>query len=394
MSSAASDMFYNARSTRSNAPSRASTKSFKSAATSVARSFRSARSQLSRGSSRSGRSSLGRATSRPRRATSRVAPSPYYGPPLTLNAVAKARIPNMTAPIPNSNSNSSWNGIIPSRAPRGFTQYGTAQTGTQLMRTLANVPQSQNDRLLTNAVLRRTARLRELLIENGMDPKLATSKALAKLNTFLEPNIRNASRSVAVKRMRAKAAASMQAQRERAASAARTAKMFAVARVQAMKQRAVEMQRRQANRSAALWSSAVGGSQAMWKGTTKAATSAAAAMAAEARRSRNGIVGGARSTARVFDSRIVAPINMGVVRPVHGASYERRIQKILAEMSNLTRQRNMLTPGKGRNVDRIRKINASLNALRKQKNLLNATWTNKNEKAAGWTWLKKFGRRA
>jgi len=388
-------MFYNARSTRSNAPSRASTKSFKSAATSAARSFRSARSQLSRGSSRSGRSSLGRATSRPRRATSRVAPSPYYGPPLTLNAVAKARIPNMTAPIPNSNSNSSWNGIIvPSRAPRVFTQYGTAQTGRQLMRTMANVPQSQNDRLLTNAVLRRTARLRELLVESGMDPKLATSKALAKLNTFLEPNIRNASRSVAVKRMRAKAAASMQAQRERAASAARTAKMFAVARVQAMKQRAVEMQRRQANRSAALWSRTVGGGQAMWKGTTKAATSAAAAMAAEARRSRNGIVGGARSTARVFDSRIVAPINMGVVRPVRGASYERRIQKILAEMSNLTRQRNMLTPGKGRNVDRIRKINASLKALKKQKNLLNATWTNKNEKAAGWAWLKKFGQRA
>ena len=393
MSSAASDMFYNARSTRSNAPSRASTKSFKSAATSAARSFRSAQSRLSRGSSRSGRSSLGRATSRPRRVTGRVAPSPYYGPPLTLNSMAKARVPNMTAPIPNSNSNS-WNGIVPSRAPRVFTQYGTAQTGTQLMRTMANVPQSQNDRLLTNAVLRRTARLRELLIETGMDPKLATSKALAKLNTFLEPNIRNASRSVAVKRMRAKAAASMQAQRERAASAARTAKMFAVARVQAMKQRAVEMQRLQANRSAALWSRTVGGGQAMWKGTTQAATSAAAAMAAEARRSRNGIVGGARSTARVFDSRIVAPINMGVVRPVRGASYERRIQKILAEMSNLTRKRNMLTPGKGRNVDRIRKINASLNALKKKKNLLNATWTNKNKKEAGWSWLKKFGRRA
>jgi hypothetical protein len=227
-----------------------------------------------------------------------------------------------------------------------------------------------------------------------MDPKLATSKALAKIDTFLEPNIRQATRSVAVKRMRAAAAASMQAQRERAASAARTAKTFAIARAQAIKEQAVEMQRRQANRSAALWSRTVGGSQAMWKGTTKAASTAAAAMAAEARRSRNGIVGGARSTARVFDSRIVAPINQRIVRPVRGASYERRIQKILAEMSNLTRQRNMLTPGKGRNVDRIRKINASLNALRKQKNLLNATWTNKNEKAAGWTWLKKFGRRA
>ena len=419
--SSVSGSFFDAQSI---APSRASFKSaassrasFKSAASSAARSFRSARSRLSRGSSRSGRSSLlRRALSRPRRATSMpsvpvTAPVPYYsGPPLALNSLTRARVPNMTAPIPNSNSNSSWNNIVPSRAPQGFTQYGTAQTGRRYFRTLANAPQSQNDRLLTNAVLRHTNRLRELLIKSGMDPKLATSRALAKLDTFLEPNIRQVTRSVAVKQMRAAASASVQAQRERAAASARAAKTFAVARAQAMKQRAVAMkekaramQRRQANRSAALWSRAVGGAaaaqksmarggQAMWQGTTKAATTAAAAMAAEARRSRNGIVGGARSTARVFDSRVVAPINMGVMRPVRGAAYERRVEKILTEMDFLKRKRNMLKKV-GRNVNRVKKINAALSALNAEKNRINATRTIKNEKPAGWAWLQKFGRR-
>ena len=47
----------------------------------------------------------------------------------------------------------------------------------------------------------------------------------------------------------------------------------------------------------------------------------------------------------------------------------------------------------GRNVNRVKKINAALSALNAEKNRINATRTIKNEKPAGWAWLQKFGRR-
>jgi hypothetical protein len=307
--------------------------------------------------------------------------------------------------VPNSNSNSGINWKILNtppapynmRIPVGSHQYGIAQTGKALMRGLNQAHMSGSNRLskqLTNSVLAQIERLRNAKVRGGKmganaATAYATSQALARIEALLGPNIRSAERNALVKRMRNSIVEKMKARTASMAASARATRNRAFAGARATRNRAASQKAAVRAAAAAAVSAATAarnrtllGGKAAWKGATTAGE-------AVSRR--------ARSAALGIDSGFAAPINMRLVRPVRDMVLERRVQKILAEFARLRRMREVLAPTAvigTRNADRVKKINATLVSLQAKKTAIEAAWNAQNKKKAGWSWLKKFGRRS
>ncbi len=393
-----------------------------------------------------------RRPSRPRREIFRGRKSmpasfrPISFPPVNEAARRKADVPT-TNQVPNSNSNSNWNYVKQKNAnlPSGMRQYGTAATPLRTMSNYARsvgranllvpkAPQPEviwaplgraanppsyirnfarpagRGNLLANSIVKQTDRLRNALIENGVPKNVANREAkrvaFGKIQVLLGPNIQKAKRSAAFKQMRRSVMEKMQTRRAETSKAAR-------ARFSAIKQGGMGLAQRYDKFRAGVLAGvpkaagmaqtrATLGGQAMWKGATAAAT-ATRDQASKSRnamfkgvgQSRNAMVGGARAAARFADSRIASPVNKGIIRRGRDMLLERRIAKIRAEKAQLYLQRNTITRGgqtAGRNVARVKNINARIKVLNAKKNLIESGWNAKNKKEPGLSWLKRFGR--